>query len=230
MDARLDEIGGPTTYAMYPVGWALAMNTPYQWTKQVASHFGGTRDGLVVHWPAGIAPAGRSATSSTTSSTCCPRVLDAAGLPLPETVEGVPSSAWRGRRCATASTTPTAEERRRTQYFEMVGNRGIYHEGWTAVTRHGVPWKMTEEPRPFDDDTWELYDTAPTGRRPTTSRADDPERLARLQALFDEEAEKHQVFPLDDRVTERENPELAGRLRPAPRPHPRGARAGTRAG
>ena len=106
---------------------------------------------------------------------------------------------------------PDAEERRRTQYFEMVGNRGIYHEGWTAVTRHGIPWKMAEEPRPFDDDTWELYDTRTDWSQARDVAADDPERLARLQALFDEEAEKHQVFPLDDRVTERENPELAGR-------------------
>ena len=105
----------------------------------------------------------------------------------------------------------TAEERRRTQYFEMVGNRGIYHEGWTAVTRHGVPWKMTEEPRPFDGDTWELYDTRADWSQANDVAADDPERLARLQALFDEEAEKHQVFPLDDRVTARENPEVAGR-------------------
>ena len=106
---------------------------------------------------------------------------------------------------------PMAEERRRTQYFEMVGNRGIYHEGWTAVTRHGVPWKMTEEPRPFDGDTWELYDTRADWSQAHDVAADDPERLARLQALFDEEALKHHVFPLDDRVTARENPELAGR-------------------
>ena len=93
----------------------------------------------------------------------------------------------------------------------MVGNRGIYHEGWTAVTRHGLPWKMTEEPRPFDRDTWELYDVRTDWSQARDLAADDPERLARLQALFDEEAEKHHVFPLDDRVTERENPELAGR-------------------
>ncbi len=106
---------------------------------------------------------------------------------------------------------PEAEERRRTQYFEMVGNRGIYHEGWTAVTRHGLPWKMTEEPRPFDGDTWELYDVRTDWSQARDVSAEDPERLARLQALFDEEADKHHVFPLDDRVTERENPELAGR-------------------
>ena len=188
------------------------MNTPYQWTKQVASHFGGTRDGLVVHWPGrhqcprrGPPPVPprhrRAARRSSTPPDCrCPRPTTAC-----------PSSGSRAPRCATASTTPDAEDRRRTQYFEMVGNRGIYHEGWTAVTRHGLPWKMTEEPRPFDRDTWELYDIGTDWSQARDLAADDPERLARLQALFDEEAEKHQVFPLDDRVTERENPELAGR-------------------
>ena len=140
-----------------------------------------------------------------------PTVLDAAGVPLPETVEGVPQQRVEGTSMRYSFDDPAAEDRRRTQYFEMVGNRGIYHEGWTAVTRHGVPWKMTEEPRPFDDDTWELYDVGTDWSQAHDLAADDPERLARLQALFDEEAEKHQVFPLDDRVTERENPELAGR-------------------
>ena len=105
MEDRLDEIGGPTTYAMYPVGWALAMNTPYQWTKQIASHFGGTRDGLVVHWPSGISRAGRSATSSTTSSTCCPPSSTPLACRCPTPLPGCHSSGWRGPRCATASTT-----------------------------------------------------------------------------------------------------------------------------
>ncbi|WP_196803951.1 arylsulfatase [Marmoricola sp. URHB0036] len=211
MDARIDEIGGPTTYAMYPVGWALAMNTPYQWTKQVASHFGGTRDGLVVHWPSGITARGEVRHQFHHVIDVLPTVLDAAGLPLPETVEGVPQQRMEGTSMRYSFDDPAAADRRRTQYFEMVGNRGIYHEGWTAVTRHGVPWKMTEEPRPFDHDTWELYDVGADWSQSRDLAADDPERLARLQALFDEEATKHQVFPLDDRVTERENPELAGR-------------------
>lgn len=211
MDARLDEIGGPSTYAMYPVGWALAMNTPYQWTKQVASHFGGTRDGLVVHWPRGMAARGEVRHQFHHVIDVLPTVCDVVGVPLPETVAGVAQQPVEGTSMRYSFDDPDAGERRRTQYFEMVGNRGIYHDGWTAVTRHGVPWKMTEEPRPFDRDTWELYDTTRDWSQAADLADADPERLAALQALFDQEAEKHHVFPLDDRVTERENPELAGR-------------------
>ncbi|NUS53020.1 MAG: arylsulfatase [Nocardioidaceae bacterium] len=212
MDARLDSIGDPTTYAMYPVGWALAMNTPYQWTKQVASHFGGVRDGLILHWPGGIAARGEVRHQFHHVIDILPTVLEVAGLPLPETVNGVPQQPVEGTSMYYSFDAPDAPERRRTQYFEMVGNRGIYHEGWSAVTRHGVPWLMTEEPRGFDDDVWELYDTRTDWSQARDLAADDPQRLAELRALFDVEAVKHQVFPLDDRVTERENPELAGRL------------------
>ena len=211
MAARLDEIGGPRTYGMYPVGWALAMNTPYQWTKQVASHFGGTRDGLVVHWPAGIRARGEVRHQFHHVIDVLPTVLDAVGVPLPETVAGVAQQRTEGVSMRYTFDDANAAERRPTQYFEMVGNRGIYHEGWTAVTRHGVPWRMTEEPRSFDDDTWELYDTRADWSQAQDVASGDPDRLDRLRALFDEEAERHQVFPLDDRVTERENPALAGR-------------------
>ena len=139
MDARIDEIGGPSTYAMYPVGWALAMNTPYQWTKQVASHFGGTRDGLVVHWPAGISARGEIRHQFHHVIDVLPTILDAAGLPLPETYEGVTQQRVEGTSMRYSFDDADAEDQRRTQYFEMVGNRGIYHEGWTAVTRHGSP-------------------------------------------------------------------------------------------
>lgn len=211
MDARLEEVGSPTTYAMYPVGWAVAMNTPYQWTKQVASHFGGTRDGLVVHWPAGFRARGEVRDQFHHVIDLLPTICEAAGVPLPETVEGVPQQPVEGTSMAYSFDDADAAERRETQYFEMVGNRSIYHQGWTAGTRHGLPWKMTEEPRPFDEDTWELYDTRTDWSQAHDLAAEDPERLAALQRLFEEEAERYQVFPLDDRVTERENPELAGR-------------------
>ena len=156
------------------------MNTPYQWTKQVASHFGGTRDGLVVHWPAGHRGRGEIRHQFHHVIDVLPTLLDAAGLPLPETVNGVAQQPVEGTSMRYCFDDADAEDRRRTQYFEMVGNRGIYHEGWTAVTRHGMPWQMVEEPRPFDDDMWELYDTRrrlvagprPRGRRtPSASRA-----------------------------------------------------------
>ena len=115
------------------------MNTPYQWTKQVASHFGGTRDGLVVHWPSGIKARGEVRHQFHHVIDVLPTVLDAAGLPVPETVQGVPQQRVEGTSMRYSFDDPDAEETRRTQYFEMVGNRGIYHEGWTAVTRHGVP-------------------------------------------------------------------------------------------
>lgn len=211
MDARLDEIGGPTTYAMYPVGWAVAMNTPYQWTKQVASHFGGTRDGLVVHWPRGIEARGEVRHQFHHVIDVLPTICEAVGVPLPVTVDGWRQQPFEGTSMQYSFDEAAAAERRRTQYFEMVGNRGIYHDGWTASTRHGVPWKMTEEPRPFDDDVWELYDTRHDWAQAHDLAAEDPSRLEVLRSLFDVEAERYHVFPLDDRVTERENPELAGR-------------------
>jgi arylsulfatase len=212
MDADLDNFGDPTTYGIYPVGWALAMNTPYQWTKQVASHFGGTRDGLVVHWPAGFGARGEVRHQFHHVIDLLPTILDAAGVPEPETVAGVAQQPVEGVSMRYSFDGPVAVERRPTQYFEMVGNRGIYHEGWTAVTRHGVPWLMVGGTGDFESDVWELYDT-----RSDWSQAHDvadrhPERLAELRELFDTEARRYHVFPLDDRVSERENPDLAGRL------------------
>ena len=174
MDAVLDSIGDATTYAIYPVGWALAMNTPYQWTKQVASHFGGIRDGMVAHWPAGIAARGEIRHQFHHLIDVLPTILDVAGLPVPETVNGVVQQPVEGMSMRYSFDDADAVDRRRTQYFEMVGNRGIYHEGWTAVTRHGTPWVMVDRRhRPFEDDMWELYDTARglvAGARPGRAR------------------------------------------------------------
>ena len=143
MARRLDRIGSADTYAIYPVGWALAMNTPYQWTKQVASHYGGTRDGLIVHWPNGIAARGEIRHQWHHVIDILPTVLEAAGLPEPTSVRGVEQQPIEGISFGYSFDSPEAPDRRSTQYFEMVGNRGIYHQGWTAVTQHGVPWLMT---------------------------------------------------------------------------------------
>jgi hypothetical protein len=142
-----------------------------------------------------------------------PTVLEAAGLPHPTLVNGVNQQVIEGTSMRYCFDDPDAAERRTTQYFEMVGNRGIYHEGWTAVTRHGTPWLMVDAgDRPFEDDVWELYDTTTDWTQAHDLADADPERLAALRELFVIEAGRHQVFPLDDRVTERENPAVAGRL------------------
>ena len=146
MAARLDTLGDPTTYAIYPAGWALAMNTPYPWTKQVA-HLGGTRDGMIVRWGNGIAARGEIRHQWHHVIDVLPTILEAAGLPGARDVRRRRrSSRSRAPACATRFDDADAPDRHTTQYFEMIGNRGIYHEGWTAVTRHGIPWEMVDTP------------------------------------------------------------------------------------
>ena len=208
--ARIDELGTPTAYNHYAVGWAHAMDTPYQWTKQVASHWGGTRNGTIVHWPSGIEARGEVRSQFHHVIDVAPTVLEAARLPEPSVVDGVPQKPIEGISMAYSFDDPAAGERRTTQYFEMFCNRGIYHEGWTAVTRHSTPWVMGALP-PFSDDVWELYDTSADWSQAHDLAAEQPERLAELQQLWLEEARKHNVLPLDDRRIERFNPDLAGR-------------------
>ncbi|RCV57583.1 arylsulfatase [Marinitenerispora sediminis] len=213
INANADALGDATTHAHYPVGWALAMNTPYPWTKQVASHFGGTRDGMVVHWPNGIEERGGIRHQFHHVIDVMPTVLEAAGIPAPATVDGVAQQAVEGTSMLYSFNDVGAPDRRRLQYFEMVGNRGIYHDGWMAVTRHGTPWEMVQTGRRyFDDDVWELYDTNADWSQARDISAEHPGRLRQLQQLFLVEAGRHNVFPLDDRMTERENPREAGRL------------------
>ena len=160
MAARLDTLGDPTTYAIYPVGWALAMNTPYPWTKQLA-HLGGTRDGMIVRWGNGIEARGEIRHQWHHVIDVLPTILEAAGLEVPESFGGVAQQPVEGTSLRYSFDDADAPDRRSTQYFEMIGNRGVYHDGWTAVTRHGVPWEMVDTPkRPFDEDVWELYDHA----------------------------------------------------------------------
>lgn len=215
MAARLDHFGDATTYGLYPVGWALAMNTPYQWTKQVASHYGGTRDGLILRWGDRVPDPGGIRHQWHHVIDVLPTLLEAVGIEQPDRFDGLDQLPIEGTSFAYSITDPAAAERRTTQYFEMCANRGIYHEGWTAVTRHGTPWVMVPEGLPaFEDDVWELYDTTTDWTQAHDLAPDEPERLARLQRLFEEEGRKYNVFPLDDRVTERENPEVAGRPSP----------------
>jgi arylsulfatase len=209
MTARIDDFGTPKAYNHYAVGWAHAMDTPYQWTKQIASHWGGTRNGTIVHWPTGFAARGEVRSQFHHVIDIAATVLDAAGLPEPRSVNGVEQVPLHGISMAYTYEDADAEDRRTTQYFEMFCNRGIYHEGWTAVTRHSIPWVATEMPA-FDDDVWELY--GPDDWTQAHNLADEqPEKLQELQRLFLAEARKYNVLPLDDRRFERFNPDIAGR-------------------
>jgi arylsulfatase len=208
--AHIDELGTPTSYNHFAVGWAHAMDTPYQWTKQVASHWGGTRNGTVVHWPNGFAARGDVRTQFHHVIDVAPTVLEAAGLPHPTTVDGVEQHEIEGVSMAYSFDHSDETDRRTTQYFEMFCNRGIYHEGWTAVTRHSTPWIVGQQLPPFDDDVWELYKPGDWSQAHDLA-AEKPEKLAELQQLWLEEARKHNVLPLDDRRIERFNAELVGR-------------------
>jgi arylsulfatase A-like enzyme len=212
LNARIDKLGGPESYNHYAVGWAHAMDTPYQWTKQVASHWGGTRNGTIVHWPNGIKAKGEQRSQFHHVIDVAPTVLEVAGLPQPLSVEGIQQQPIEGVSMAYSFDDPKAAERHETQYFEMFGNRGIYHKGWTAVTRHKTPWLLVGETiPPFDDDVWELYDTSKDWSQANDLSRQMPEKLHQLRRLWLIEATRYNVLPLDDRVAERMNPDLAGR-------------------
>jgi arylsulfatase A-like enzyme len=209
---RLDKLGGPESYNHYAVGWAHALNTPYQWTKQVASHWGGTRNGTIVHWPKGIKEAGQVRSQFHHVIDVAPTILELAGVPQPLFVNGVQQHPIEGVSMAYTFNDAKAVEQHETQYFEMFGNRGIYHKGWTAVTRHRTPWLLVGEKIPaFDDDNWELYDTSKDWSQANNLAKQMPEKLHELQRLWLIEATRYNVLPLDDRGAERFNPDLAGR-------------------
>ncbi|MGD2078356.1 MAG: arylsulfatase [Chloroflexota bacterium] len=207
---RLDDLGTPKAFNHYPVGWAHAMNAPYQWTKQVASHFGGTRNGCAVCWPNGIEARGEIRHQFHHVIDVVPTILEAASLPQPYMVNGMAQKPIEGVSMVYTFDDADAEDRHVTQYFEMFGNRGIYHEGWTAVTRHSTPWLLTEMPS-FAEDEWELYDTTKDWSQANDLSKQMPEKLRDLQQLFLVEAAKYNVFPLDDRRSERFDASIAGR-------------------
>ena len=212
LKAHIDKFGGVEAYNHYAVGWAHAMDTPYQWTKQVASHWGGTRNGLVVHWPRGIKAKNELRAQFHHVIDVAPTLLEVAGLPEPTIVNGVAQKPIEGVSMAYSFNDAKAPERRETQYFEMAGNRGIYHKGWTAVTRHRTPWLTgAVQLLAFDDDVWELYDTNTDWSQAKDLAKENPKRLHELQRLWLIEAVKYNVLPLDDRFAERANPDIAGR-------------------
>ncbi|MEU7904986.1 arylsulfatase [Actinoplanes sp. NPDC049118] len=208
---KMAELGTPSSYNHYSVGWAWAMNAPLQWTKQVASHWGGTRNGAIVHWPAGFAERGGLRSQFTHVIDVAPTILEAAGLPEPMMVNGVQQSPMEGTSMLYTFGDAGAAERHDLQYFEMFANRGIYFQGWTAVTKHRTPWIMVGDDLPaFDDDAWELYGPDDYSQAADLS-AKMPDMLAKLRRLWLIEATKYNVLPLDDRTAERLEPGLAGR-------------------
>ena len=209
---RIDRLGGPESYNHYAVGWAHAMNTPYQWTKQVASHWGGTRNGAIVSWPKGIQAKGELRSQFSHVIDVAPTILEAAGIPQPLSVDGIQQDPIEGTSMLYAFNDPQAAERHQTQYFEMFGNRGIYHKGWTAVTKHRTPWAALDATPPaFDDDVWELYDTTQDWSQARDLSKVHPQKLHELQRLWLIEATRYKVLPLDDRMMEKMNPDTAGR-------------------
>ena len=211
--SKLDEFGGEGSYGHFAVGWAWAMNSPYQWTKQVASHWGGTRNGTIIHWPKGIKEKGGVRHQFSHVIDVAPTVLEAAGLPEPVAVNGVQQSPYEGTSMLYTFNDAGAAERHETQYFEMFCNRGIYHKGWSAVTKHRTPGAMGagEKLPAFDDDVWELYDGSKDWTQSKDLSKEMPEKLHELQRLWLIEAVKYNVLPLDDRQIERLNSDLAGR-------------------
>jgi len=207
--SKIDDFGTPNAYNHYAVGWAHALCAPYQWTKQVASHWGGTRNGTIVHWPKGLKAKGELRNQFHHVIDVAPTILEAAGLPAPASVNGIAQAPLEGVSMLGTFRDGTAPETHDVQYFEMFGNRGIYHQGWTAVTKHRTPWKA-DQPPPFDDDIWELYGPDDWTQAHNLSEK-NPAKLAELQRLWLIEAVKYNVVPLDDRGFERINPDMAGR-------------------
>jgi len=212
LKAHIDEFGTPKAYNHYAVGWAHAMCTPYQWTKQIASHWGGTRNGTIVHWPNAIQAGGELRHQFSHVIDVAPTILEAAGIPEPEMVHGITQSPMEGTSMRYSFHDAKAEERHDVQYFEMFGNRGIYYKGWSAITKHRTPWVPTAAAGiPFDKDLWELYDGNNDWTQARDLAKQMPEKLTKLHLMFAIQAVKYNVFPLDDRMVERIDPVVSGR-------------------
>lgn len=207
---HLDDLGGPHSYNHYAAGWAVAGDTPFTWTKQVAGSYGGTRNGLVVHWPTRIKSRGEVRSQWHHVIDVAPTILEAAGLPEPRVVNGTPQTPIQGVSMVYTFDDAKAKDRHKTQYFEIFGNRGVYHDGWLAHTVHRAPWEATVR-HPLLEDKWELYHVDDDFSSTTDLAAKSPDKLTELQKLFLEEAVKNQVLPIDDRSLERTNGALVGR-------------------
>jgi arylsulfatase A-like enzyme len=205
-----DDWGGPTTYPHMAAGWAVAGDTPFMWTKQIPSNYGGTRNGMIVSWPKRIKDVNQIRSQWHHVIDVAPTVLEAAKLPEPRSVNGTVQEPIEGVSMVYTFDNAQARSTHKTQYFEIFGNRAIYHDGWFAGTLHRAPWEMKPR-RPLLDDKWELYDTSKDFSLANDLAAADPKKLKEMQDLFVKEAIKYRVLPIDDRVVERVNAALAGR-------------------
>ena len=204
VEAHMDDLGGPMTFNHYPVGWAHAMDTPFQWTKQIASHFGGTRNAMVISWPARIKDKGGIRTQFSSVIDIYPTILEAVGVQSPSVLDGVPQKPIEGFSLFYTFDDAKAKSVHRTQYFEMLGNRGIYNDGWVAATTPpSPPWIMTGKMPLIEDYKWELYDVDKDFSESNDLAAKEPKKLRELQDLFWAEAAKYNVLPLDNSRVER---------------------------
>lgn len=205
---RIDEIGGPTSEPHVPVGWAWAMNAPFQWTKQVASHFGGTRNPMVVHWPKGIKSKGELREQFHHVIDVVPTILEACKIPEPKLVNGIAQKPIEGVSMLYSFDDAKSKDRRTSQYFELAANRAIYDNGWVACSKYGLPWVTGGRGDDFLAAPWELYNVNDDFSQADNLASKNPEKLKELQAKFLEEAKKYDVFPLDSRFAERMDPKL----------------------
>lgn len=208
---QIDEIGGPKHFNHFPAGWAWAMCTPFQWTKQIASHLGGVRNPMAVSWPRKIKDAGSVRSQFHHVIDIAPTIYEAAGITFPDTLNGVSQRPLDGVSIAYSFEDPAARDRRRSQYFEMFVNRGIYHDGWWAASRTAIPWESGAAKVDPDTATWELYNLETDYSQAEDLAASNPERLRQLQEFWWAEAARNNVLPLDGRKIERLSSELQGR-------------------
>jgi arylsulfatase len=205
-----DEWGGPSTYPHFSAGWAVAMDAPFAWTKQVASDFGGTRNGMIIQWPAGIKAKGELRSQFGHVIDIAPTVFEVTKIPAPKMVNGIQQDPIEGTSLAYTFNDAAASEKHTVQYFEMFGNRGVYQDGWYARTIHRAAWEMNTR-APLAEDKWELYNTGEDFSLANDLASQNSEKLKAMQALFMTEAEKFHVLPIDDRLLERTNAEMMGR-------------------
>jgi arylsulfatase len=208
--AVIDELGSEKAYNHFAAGWAVAGNAPFTWTKQVASNFGGTRNGMVLHWPAGIKTKNEVRSQFHHVVDVAPTIYTAAGLPAPRKVNGIEQRPIEGVSMNYSFDNANAEGTRKTQYFEMIGNRAIYHDGWFAATIHKAPWEAQPR-RPLAEDIWELYNIEEDFSLANNLADKNPEKVEELKKKFMDEAVKYNVLPIDDRSIERFDPVIAGR-------------------